>query len=134
MSTVHSVPGRARVASAALIGLAVALVAVVDPHTSGRYPTCPFHAVTGLWCPGCGGLRAVHDLTHGHLVNALHENVLVVLLGPSLLVWWLVARSRRTDERPVTLLLSAGGTLAVFVVLGAFAVLRNLPFGAALAP
>ena len=40
-----------------------------------------FHAMTGLWCPGCGGLRAVHDLTHGHLVTALHENALVVLLG-----------------------------------------------------
>ena len=61
----RTLSGQGRLATAALLGLGVALVAAVDPHTSGRYPTCPFHAVTGLWCPGCGGLRAVHDLTHG---------------------------------------------------------------------
>jgi hypothetical protein len=126
--------GEGRVATAALLGLFVALVALVDPHTSGRYPTCPFHAVTGLWCPGCGGLRAVHDLTHGHLAVAMHENVLVMLLGPSLVLWWLVARVRRSSDRPVTLVLSARGAIAVAVLMAAFALVRNLPVGAALAP
>jgi Protein of unknown function (DUF2752). len=130
----RTLKGEGRLATAALLGAAVALVAVVDPHTSGRYPTCPFHAVTGLWCPGCGGLRAVHDLTHGHLAVALHENLLVVLLGPSLVVWWLIARLRRTDQRPVSLVLSARGTLVVAALLAVFAIVRNLPIGAALAP
>jgi hypothetical protein len=125
---------QARLATAALLGVGVAVVALVDPHTGGRYPTCPFHAVTGLWCPACGGLRAVHDLAHGHLVVALHENVLVVLLGPSLVLWWLIARTRRIDGRPVTLLLSARGTLAVALLLTAFALVRNLPVGTGLAP
>jgi hypothetical protein len=130
----RTLSGQGRLATAALLGLGVALVAAVDPHTSGRYPTCPFHAVTGLWCPGCGGLRAVHDLTHGHLIVALHENVLVVLLGPTLVVWWLLARLRRTDRRPVTLVLSTRGALVVAALLAVFALVRNLPFGAALAP
>jgi hypothetical protein len=117
-----------------VLGFGVALVALIDPHTGGRYPTCPFHAITGLWCPGCGGLRAVHDLTHGDLTLALHENVLVVLLGPSLVVWWLIARLRRTDDRRVTLLLSARGTLAVAVLLAVFTLVRNLPLGTTLAP
>ena len=110
----------------------VGLLAVVDPHTSGRYPTCP--CAYRAWCPGCGGLRAVHDLAHGHLVTALHENVLVVLLGPALVIWWLVARHRRTPGRPLTLVLSARGTVFVLVLLVVFAVVRNLPFGAGLAP
>jgi Protein of unknown function (DUF2752) len=130
----RTLKGEGRVATAALLGLCVALVAVVDPHTSGRYPTCPFHAVTGLWCPGCGGLRAVHDLTHGQLAIALHENLLVVLLGPSLAVWWLVARLRRTDDRPARLVLSARGTIVVAVLMAVFALVRNLPVGAGLAP
>jgi Protein of unknown function (DUF2752) len=130
----RTLSGQGRLATAALLGLGVALVAAVDPHTAGRYPTCPFHAMTGLWCPGCGGLRAVHDLTHGHLAIALHENVLVVLLAPSLFVWWLIARWRRTDGRPVALVLSARGTLVVAALLAVFAVVRNLPLGAALAP
>jgi hypothetical protein len=138
MTTVHhwrrTLKGEGRLATAALLGLLVAVIAVVDPHTSGRYPTCPFHAMTGLWCPGCGGLRAVHDLTHGHLGLALHENVLVVLLAPSLALWWLIARLRRTDGRPVRLVLSARGTLAVVVLLAVFTFVRNLPIGAALAP
>ena len=126
--------GEGRLATAALLGALVVLVATVDPHTSGRYPTCPFHAMTGLWCPGCGGLRAVHDLTHGHLAVALHENVLVVLLGPSLAVWWLIARWRRSDERAVPLVLSARGTVVVGVLLAVFTLVRNLPLGAGLAP
>jgi hypothetical protein len=129
----RALKGQGTLATASLLGLGVALVAAVDPHTSGRYPTCPWHAVTGTWCPGCGGLRAVHDLTHGHLVTALHENLLVVLLGPSLLVWWLIAW-RRTGDRPTTLTLSARGTVAVFAVMALFAVVRNLALGAALAP
>jgi hypothetical protein len=128
----RSLRGEGRLATAGLLGLLVAIVATVDPHTSGRYPTCPFHAVTGLWCPGCGGLRAVHDLTHGHLALALHENVLVVLLGPSLVVWWLVAR--RTVDRPGPLVLSARGTIAVAVLMAVFMLVRNLPVGAGLAP
>jgi hypothetical protein len=130
----RTLSGQGRLATVALLGLAVGLVAAVDPHTAGRYPTCPFHAVTGLWCPGCGGLRAVHDLTHGHLMIALHENALVVLLAPSLLVWWLIVRWRRSEGRPVTLVLSPRGTLAVAALLAVFAIVRNLPIGAALAP
>jgi len=76
----------------------------------------------------------VHDLTHGHLALALHENVVVVLLGPSLALWWLIARMRRTDDRPVRLLLSSRGTLAVALLLAVFTLVRNLPIGAGLAP
>jgi hypothetical protein len=120
--------------SGAVLALLVGLLAVVDPHTPGHYPTCPFHALTGLWCPGCGGLRAVHDLTQGNLVTALHENVLVVLLGPALAVWWLIARHRRTAGRPITLVLTLRGTVWVVLLLTVFTVVRNLPFGAGLAP
>ncbi len=33
-------------------------LAVVDP--TGGPPICPFKAVTGFDCPGCGGTRALH--------------------------------------------------------------------------
>jgi hypothetical protein len=120
-------------AGAALLASAVTVLALVDPHTAGRYPSCPWHAVTGTWCPGCGGLRAVHDLTHGHLVSAVHSNVLVVLLAPALLVWWYVARWR-AGQRPAALVLSTSGTLAVVLLLAVFTIARNLPAGSALAP
>jgi hypothetical protein len=130
----RTVGAERRLATGVLLGLLVGLVAVVDPHTAGRYPTCPWHAMTGTWCPGCGGLRAVHDLAHGHLITAMHENVLVVLLAPSLVLWWVVGRLRRTGERPVALVLSARGAVLIAGLLVVFAFVRNLPMGAALAP
>src|SRR5665811_2423624 len=63
-------------------------VAAVDPNVAGHYPTCPFLAITGLYCPGCGALRAVHALAHGDLVTALARNPFaVVALGYVVVAW-----------------------------------------------
>ena len=37
---------------------AAALLHFRDPHGTGSYGFCPFLALTGKPCPGCGGLRA----------------------------------------------------------------------------
>ena len=60
----------------------------VDPHIEGRYPVCPVRFLTGLACPGCGSLRALHDLLHGNWSAAWRLNPLAMLLLPALL-WWL---------------------------------------------
>lgn len=39
---------------------------------------CPFKAVTGLPCPGCGGLRVFELLTRGEVARALWTNPLSV--------------------------------------------------------
>src|SRR5690348_15182815 len=64
-----------------------------DPSQSALYPLCYFHRLTGLWCPGCGSLRALHQLLHGNLSAALHYNALLVLSLP-LIAWlgWRFAR------------------------------------------
>ena len=103
-----------------------------EPGRSRIYPICLFHAATGLWCPGCGALRAMHQLLHGHLVAALRFNALFVFLLPFLL--WLESRSLVTgfagkpinpSVRPAWLWLALG-------VILVFGVLRNLPFAAVL--
>jgi Protein of unknown function (DUF2752) len=90
--------------SAFAAAVAVTLLAVRDPHTSGSYGHCPFLAVTGLPCPLCGGLRAVADLAHGQVRAALLSNALVVVLViGSAVVWtgWTVRRGRgRGHEAP----------------------------------
>src|SRR5215469_5193653 len=53
-----------------------------DPATSGFFPPCPFHYLTGLYCPGCGSLRAIHQLLQGNLQVAWAMNPLTVLLLP----------------------------------------------------
>jgi len=44
------------------------------------YPGCPLRRLTGLYCPGCGGLRALQALARGHLIEALHFNALILFL------------------------------------------------------
>ncbi|MEJ2068687.1 MAG: DUF2752 domain-containing protein, partial [Deltaproteobacteria bacterium] len=39
------------------------------PGQSPIYPPCPFHLITGLYCPGCGSLRALHALFHGRFIE-----------------------------------------------------------------
>ena len=99
----------------------------LDPAQTPVYPVCLFHRLTGLDCPGCGTLRALHALLHGHWVVALHDNLLMVISLP-LLAWlgfrfaWnrIQGRSTRTP-RPLWLWLY----LVAWLVFG---VLRNLPF------
>ncbi|WP_131724959.1 DUF2752 domain-containing protein, partial [Mycobacteroides abscessus] len=56
-------------APAAVAGAVAAGCAAVwfgDPTTPGGVlPVCPLKALTGLDCPGCGGLRMVYSLMHG---------------------------------------------------------------------
>lgn len=63
-------------------GLVVAAGAVLfffDPTQYRFYPTCIFHRTTGLLCPGCGSLRALYQLLHGHLITAFRFNPLLVV-------------------------------------------------------
>jgi hypothetical protein len=99
------------------------LVALADPAEAGFYPPCPFHAVTGLWCPGCGGLRAAHQLLTGHPAAALALNPLLVLSLP-LLLWALAATVGHRARGPS---LPGWATWAGAGVVAVFWVLRNVP-------
>lgn len=98
-----------------------------DPARGGLYPVCYFHQTTGLLCPGCGCLRAMHQLLHGRLGAALYFNPLLVLslpLAAGVAGWWALKLVRGETAafvvRPVWLW-SAGG------VILAFSILRNVP-------
>jgi hypothetical protein len=78
-------PARASGWSALLAGgtlLGAGVLFAIDPAQHEIYPTCWFYATTGWQCPGCGGLRATHQLLHGHLAVAWALNPLAVLLVP----------------------------------------------------
>ncbi|MFB7949591.1 DUF2752 domain-containing protein [Kitasatospora phosalacinea] len=125
---------------AALVAVALptAFVGAVDPNAPGHYPVCPVLQATGWWCPGCGGLRCVHALTRGDVLAAAHDNLLVVVLAFGLAVlWlgWLVRAVRGAAGRPGWWPRMTGRRAGVLVlVLLLFAVVRNLPVGAGLAP
>ncbi|MFF5087519.1 DUF2752 domain-containing protein [Streptomyces niveus] len=109
-------------------------VGLVDPNESGHYPVCPLLSMTGLYCPGCGGLRSAHAVAHGDLATAFGANALAVVgYGVFAVVWlvWLIRVARGTRHQvSVPPLLG----WAVGAVVLAFSVVRNLPFGSSLAP
>ncbi len=106
-----------------------AVLFLFDPSRNSFYPLCMFHRLTGWNCPGCGGLRATHQLLHGHISEALRFNALVVLAVPVLLTlglrWlWVRVRGRRVPPKPLA---TFWIWLLLAVMLG-FGLVRNLPF------
>jgi hypothetical protein len=91
---------------------------------------CPSLLVAGVWCPACGGLRAVHELAHLDVAGAWAMNPLFVLSVPVLgLLWaWWVARALGL-VRAVRVPRAVPWVVLTVVLL--FGVLRNVP---ALAP
>lgn len=117
------------------VGGAFAYVAAVDPNRPGHYPVCPLLHLTGLYCPGCGGLRSAYAVAHGRFGTALHCNALAVagyVMFVALWAIWFTRTARGRDFAPPqprpALRRALWGLLAVFTVV------RNLPLGAALAP
>lgn len=113
------------VGAAALIG--AGLVTAVDPNEAGHYPACPFLAVTGWYCPGCGALRAAHALGHGDLATALARNPFAVVAFAYVAVTWVLWLRRAATGRRRRWLAPAWVLHGVLGVILAFWVLRNLP-------
>lgn len=113
---------------AAVIAFGAAVLYRWNPATAGFYPICPFFALTGWYCPGCGSLRALHQLLHGNLGTAFDLNPLLVIALP-FVVWEIAARLRgRPGWRPLSSAsMPAAWVRAMAVILIAFGFLRNLP-------
>ena len=71
-------------AGSALVAAALIVLRAADPASSGLFPPCPFFLLTGFYCPGCGSLRALHQLLEGHLLAAVAFNPFAVLSIPFL--------------------------------------------------
>jgi hypothetical protein len=65
----------------------VLFLALIDPETAAYIPVCPCRLLTGLYCPGCGSLRAIHAITRLRFDRAFAYNSLFVVLSP-LLLWY----------------------------------------------
>jgi len=110
------------------VAAGVAVLRMFDPATSGVFPPCPLLALTGWYCPGCGSLRAFHQLLHGNLRNALAMNPLAVLTLPFLAYGMashaiFVVRGRYLPR----IFVPAPWIRALSAAVVAFGIARNLP-------
>ncbi|WWR55130.1 DUF2752 domain-containing protein [Streptomyces sp. SCSIO 30461] len=118
----------------AVVAAAFAYVGTVDPNEPGHYPVCPLLRLTGIYCPGCGGLRSAHAFVHGDFGAALSSNAVATVGYGIFAVVWTVWILRLIRGRPFRLRLPTAWAWALGGVLLAFSVVRNLPFGSVLAP
>ncbi|MEU6924018.1 DUF2752 domain-containing protein [Streptomyces sp. NPDC046631] len=118
---------------AAVVG-AFGYVGAVDPNQPGHYPLCPLLRFTGIYCPGCGGLRSAHAVAHGDIAAALGSNALAVVGYAAFAVLWTVWTVRAARGRPMSIAAKPVVWWGIGAVLLVFSVVRNLPFGSFLAP
>lgn len=105
----------------------VAILFFFNPSQYGFYPRCLFNKVTGLSCPGCGGLRATHQLLHGHLREAFDFNPLLIVSLPFLGLWTVFQLVQAlTGKRLFKFSLSRHWVWVLLGVLIVFTILRNI--------
>jgi hypothetical protein len=102
--------------AAALLAAAAGFLWWFDPSQTRIFPKCVFHTLTGLYCPGCGSTRAIHQLLHGSVSGALSMNPLLVVALPIIVL--LYFRKKLAFQPWV-----AWGAL---IILLSYSILRNI--------
>lgn len=118
-------------AALGLIGIAAGafVVGYFNPVTAGFFPQCPFHALTGLNCPGCGMTRGFNALFHGDILTAIHFNALLPIFAFifsyfAFSLFLITVRGRGLSWK----FFSPKILTAFLVVVVIYAIVRNLPF------
>lgn len=109
----------------ASLAVGTALVVWWNPHAGGP-ALCPLLALTGWYCPACGGLRTVHELATGDLAGAWAMNPLLTVGLPVvgiLVLRWIYRSWKNLPPRypPAWLLPAIGVGMVVFGIA------RNVP-------
>ena len=111
-----------RVVAGAVVAACVVVLAVFNPDADGwgggLFPRCPFFALTGLQCPGCGSTHAFYALVHGDFPAAWAFNPFTLVVVPLLVL--------KLFTPPLPRRLLVPFTVALFIGTVAFGVLRNL--------
>jgi hypothetical protein len=56
---------------------------------------CPFHAITNLYCPFCGGTRSAIALLQGNFIESLRMNPLVIIICIILILSYIQAVTKK---------------------------------------
>lgn len=117
----------------AFVWMGIAAVAVllllVNPAQVSFFPKCPFRALTGCQCPGCGSTRAFYQLLHGDVVAAFKLNPLMILTLPFLAYGLLgFTKSAVTGQPHRRIFIPPAYLWAWLALLIFFWVFRNTPW------
>jgi len=111
-----------------LVAAAATFLFFVNPASVAFLPRCPLYMRTGLYCPGCGATRAVHEILHGRWLAALRLNALFTLSLPCLAALGLYRwAAPRCGWRAIAIHWKPHWTWLLLTVILVFGVVRNIP-------
>lgn len=113
-----------RLTAVLAVALALLTVYLVDPASAGVV-LCPYLAITGTACPGCGLTRAIHHLLHADVRTAFAYNPLLFVAVPVAAACAVAARIAG-DERGLRWQTRLGWAMLALTL--AFWIWRNTPW------
>ena len=114
-------PRTQALATAVIVTALAILLRAFPPDHFSFYPSCPFHALTGFLCPGCGGTRALAALVAGRWSDAVHLNALIAMGLPLF-----VLRLLWVSTAPNSPIIPRRLVTALLIIAALFAVARNI--------
>ena len=112
-----------------LIACSLLFIYYHKPLDGQSFLRCPFYSLSGLFCPGCGSLRAFYQLLHGRFLQAWDLNPLMLLFLPFLVYAFfregLSLMANRTSSGPF---IPALIIKFILIIILAYCILRNIPF------
>lgn len=104
---------------------------IFNPYKDDFLPKCAFHTLTGYQCPGCGSQRAIHNLLHLKIYQAIKENMLLILSIPYLLIGAYFDIFKPKTQKSFKLqkiLFGLPAIWIVFFIIIIYWIVRNLEF------
>lgn len=90
---------------------------------------CPFHKLTGLFCPGCGITRMLLELFKGNFYQAFRYNPLLFIMLPFLLFYLIdLIISKVKKKKPISSKIPNYLLYLLIIIFLLYGVLRNLDF------
>ncbi len=100
-----------------------------NPGLETYFPKCPFYSVTGLYCPGCGSQRALHQLLHFNILETLNYNALYVI-GLSSIIYNVSIKgiNKYYHKKYYNYLYHPKTPIIIGIIITTFWISRNIPY------
>ncbi len=99
----------------------------IDPRKYLISIPCMFNYFTGLYCPGCGGLRGTFCLLHFDILKGLKYNLLIVFILAGF-IYYLIREIIFLFKNKYISHINKNILYIFLIIFIIYGVIRNLPF------